>query len=62
MAHLVAEGFDLAVAAVHQVRILWALLVGIDLDVQRDALDPLLVAEVSAEAMHGDIYLCDKCL
>lgn len=55
--HLVTEDLDLADGAVHQALSARATVVGVDLQVQGDALHPLLRGEVCAEAVDTDEHL-----
>lgn len=52
--HLVAEDLDLADCAVHQALGARATVVGVDLQVQGDTLDPLLRGEVCAQAVDAN--------
>ena len=55
--HLVTEDLDLADSAVHQALGAGATVVGVDLQVQGDALHPLLGGEVCAEAVDANKHL-----
>lgn len=55
--HLVTKDLDLADGSVYQALSARATVVGVDLQVQGDALHPLLRGEVCAEAVYADEHL-----
>lgn len=57
MFYLIAEYLDLADSAVHQLAGSIAVVISVDLEVERDTFHSFLGGEVSAQAIHPNKYL-----